>query len=254
MRADESLESACVRVVLGLVGKRARTRGGADEKASASGTASSFDAARCREIVLEQHAKRRKVRGGRVGSVRGVRDADVDDFDEEDEDEDDYARLTEAEVERVLLAMQDAMERELANEERLMSERAEVEYREDEEEQERLTRAIEAFERWKFPEAEDVGENAESSGEDVLCPVCATRRVLHNRHVLFCACGDFRIARADENVGLTYLKRRLAETFEAHVSRGCGNAGGLRFSVRDEYGLDACVAKCERCSFLEIVM
>ena len=41
-----------------------------------------------------------------------------------------------------------------------------------------------------------------------------------NRHVLFCACGGFRITRADEKVGLAYLRRRLAETFDAHGDRG----------------------------------
>ena len=90
--------------------------------------------------------------------------------------------------------------------------------------------------------------------EDVLCPVCATRRVMMNRHVLFCACGGFRITRADEKVGLAYLRRRLAETFDAHGDRGCGRPSELRFDVRDAYGLDACVATCASCDFLEIVM
>ena len=89
--------------------------------------------------------------------------------------------------------------------------------------------------------------------EDVLCPVCATRRVMMNRHVLFCACGGFRIARADEKVGLAYLRRRLAETF-GRDDRGCGRPSELRFDVRDAYGLDACVATCASCDFLEIVM
>ena len=96
--------------------------------------------------------------------------------------------------------------------------------REEAEESERLARAVEAFERWTFPgdDGGGGGEEDEERGadagvgddeEDVLCPVCATRRVMMNRHVLFCACGGFRITRADEKVGLAYLRRRLAETF-----------------------------------------
>ena len=213
-----------------------------------------------RAIVREEHAKRRKVCG---------RDDDAREVEEEDEDED-VRGMSEEEVERVLLAMQEATARELEREEtaRAVRVREDLE-REETEESERLARAVEAFERWTFP-GDDGGGGGEGGGgrgeearetrgvgddeEDVLCPVCATRRVMMNRHVLFCACGGFRIARADEKVGLAYLRRRLAETFDAHGDRGCGRPSELRFDVRDAYGLDACVATCASCDFLEIVM
>ena len=213
-----------------------------------------------RAIVREERAKRRKVCG---------RDDDAREVEEEDEDED-VRGMSEEEVERVLLAMQEATARELEREEtaRAVRVREDLE-REETEESERLARAVEAFERWTFP-GDDGGGGGEGGGgggeearetrgvgdeeEDVLCPVCATRRVMMNRHVLFCACGGFRIARADEKVGLAYLRRRLAETFDAHGDRGCGRPSELRFDVRDAYGLDACVATCASCDFLEIVM
>ena len=211
-----------------------------------------------RAIVREEHAKRRKLCVPRSDEA----------FEDDDED-DDVRGLSEEEVERVLLAMQEATERELAREETARAVRVGEELeREEAEETERLARAIEAFERWTFPSDEGVGDGGgaeadvaarEARGvgddeEDVLCPVCATRRVMMNRHVLFCACGGFRIARADEKVGLAYLRRRLAETFDAHGERGCGRPRELRFDVRDAYGLDACVATCASCEFLEIVM
>jgi hypothetical protein len=260
---DDGLERACVaRARAWMRGRRRRRR---DDDVD-DGDDFDFDddgAARVeawRAIVREERAKRRKVCGG---------DDDAREVEEEEEEDDEDVRgMSEDEVERVLLAMQEATARELEREEtaRAVRVREDLE-REETEESERLARAVEAFERWTFPGDDGGGggeggrgeEARETRGvgddeEDVLCPVCATRRVMMNRHVLFCACGGFRIARADEKVGLAYLRRRLAETFDAHGDRGCGRPSELRFDVRDAYGLDACVATCASCDFLEIVM
>jgi len=255
---DDALARACVERARTWARARRRRRRrdeeDDDDDDDARGTARA-DA--WRAIVRDEHAKRRK-----------LRDLLHDEAFEVDDEDEDVRGLSEEEVERVLLAMQEATERELAREETARAVRVGEELeREEAEETERLTRAIEAFERWTFPSDEGVGEGGgaeaeaarEARGvgddeEDVLCPVCATRRVMMNRHVLFCACGGFRIARADEKVGLAYLRRRLAETFDAHGARGCGRPRELRFAVRDAYGLDACVATCASCEFLEIVM
>ena len=261
---DDGLERACVaRARAWMRGRRRRRR---DDDVD-DGDDFDFDddgAARVeawRAIVREERAKRRKVCGG---------DDDAREVEEEEEDDEDVRGMSEDEVERVLLAMQEATARELEREEtaRAVRVREDLE-REEAEESERLARAVEAFERWTFPGDDGGGggggeggrgeEARETRGvgddeEDVLCPVCATRRVMMNRHVLFCACGGFRITRADEKVGLAYLRRRLAETFDAHGDRGCGRPSELRFDVRDAYGLDACVATCASCDFLEIVM
>ena len=263
---DAGLTRACVERARGRVrGRRRRRRDDDDDDDDDDDFDDGDDDGTARveawrAIVREERAKRRKVCG---------RDDDAREVEEEDEDED-VRGMSEEEVERVLLAMQEATARELEREEtaRAVRVREDLE-REETEESERLARAVEAFERWTFP-GDDGGGGGEGGGgggeearetrgvgdeeEDVLCPVCATRRVMMNRHVLFCACGGFRIARADEKVGLAYLRRRLAETFDAHGDRGCGRPSELRFDVRDAYGLDACVATCASCDFLEIVM
>ena len=236
MRDDDesdAFERACVTAAIETLRARARRR--REDDAAAPVRALDDDA--CREIVRDVRAKRRR-------TVR------ADAMWEDASSDDGYGSMDEAETERVLLAMQDALERELVAEARARAERAEIE---DEEEGERLARAIESFERWRFG-GDGEGGVGEDEDEEVLCPACGARRVLQNRHVLFCACGKFKIARANEGVGLRYLKRRLAETFDSHVARGCGKAGELRFDVRDEYGLDACVATCGGCDFFEIVM
>ncbi len=263
---DDGLERACVERARAWVRGRRRRRRRDDVDDDDDFDFDDDGAARVeawRAIVREERAKRRKVCGG---------DDDAREVEEEEEDED-VRGMSEDEVERVLLAMQEATARELEREEtaRAVRVREDLE-REEAEENERLARAVEAFERWTFPGDDGGGgggggeggggrgeEARETRGvgddeEDVLCPVCATRRVMMNRHVLFCACGGFRITRADEKVGLAYLRRRLAETFDAHGDRGCGRPSELRFDVRDAYGLDACVATCASCDFLEIVM
>lgn len=240
MDADASLrafERACVeRVIEHTRGRGRRSREDDDDSKDDADFAST-----CREIVRREAKRRRRE------ETNG----------EEDAEDDGFGSMTEAEIERVLTAMAEARDAELEREEREVALRRERalsgETSEEAEETERLARAIEAFERWKFPVEDGVKRDAEDD-EDVLCPVCGSQRVLQNRHVLFCTCGKFRLARLDEKVGLRYLKSRLARTFESHAERGCGRAGELRFDVRDEYGLDACVARCEKCTFLEIVM
>jgi len=258
---DDGLKRACVeRAKRWVRGRRRRRRDDDDDDDDDDGDDDGTARVEAwRAIVREERAKRRKVCG---------RDDDAREVEEEEEEDEDVRGMSEEEVERVLLAMQEATARELEREEtaRAVRVREDLE-REETEESERLARAVEAFERWTFPGDDGGGGGGEGGGgggegtrgvggdeEGVLCAVCATRRVMMNRHVLFCACGGFRIARADEKVGLAYLRRRLAETFDAHGDRGCGRPSELRFDVRDAYGLDACVATCASCDFLEIVM
>ena len=108
--------------------------------------------------------------------------------------------------------------------------------------------------------------------------------------VLFCGCGNFRLARGEvpgerrvrvragnrgdargksgverardgvldereASFGLDHLRRRLAETYAAHAEiGGCDDARALSFEVRNAFGVEALWAECGRCGFLETVM
>jgi hypothetical protein len=290
----DALERECVAAALRLSGtkKRRRARDSCNETvdddddetdaASKDGDADGFNANTGREIIASCVRQRRRRR-------RKTVDRDEDDdasmprnrrvtfassslSSDDDSDDDELKTLSDAEMERLMLAMQDALERALEREEEAMLNTAAVEgddSDDNENEERRLAEAIEAFERWKCDgEITSIDASGEASFEEgvtgasramadveVLCPVCQKDRVLANKHVLFCRCGRLRISRRDEGVGLAFLNSRLARTFESHAEDGCGQSASLTFGVRDDFGMiDALCATCSECDFLEVVM
>ena len=251
MTAAEAYERQCVREVIARL-KRRRAPADADD--------GDDDDARRNKVLKIDDLKLAVARdvawARRTAAAAMSRGDDVDD-DDCDDDDDDFAGMREEDVERALVAMQDALERTLEEEERERALAAAEAYDDD---SASLQHAIDAFERWNCRDGvsgDDDGGDGDNGDYDVLCPACLTRKVLANRHVLFCACGDFRLARRDDNVGLRYLKTQLAAVFDAHAARvqACGRGGaGLAFRVRDAYGIDALYAQCAACEFFEVVM
>ena len=290
----DALERECVAAALRLSGtkKRRRARDSWNETvdddydddtdaASKDDDADGFNANIGREIIASCVRQRRRRRRKTVDQDedtdasmrrnRRVTFASSSASSDDDSDDDELKTLSDAEMERLMLAMQDALERALEREEEAMLNDAAVEGDESddaENENKRLAEAIEAFERWKCDgEISSMDASGEASFEDgiedapktadveVLCPVCQKNRVLANKHVLFCRCGRLRISRRDEGVGLAFLKSRLARAFESHAEDGCGQSASLTFGVRDDFGMiDALCATCSECDFLEVVM
>lgn len=197
-------------------------------------------------------------------------------------------KLTSVEYEDLMLAMHEAVEEDLRREEAAML-AAELESVEAQEADE-LAAAVASFEAWTV-DSIAAGAQLSSGGGDstpaVPCPVCSTRRVLMTDDVLFCGCGNFRLARGEvpgerrvraragnrggsgssakdglldaeqreASFGLDHLRRRLAETYAAHAENGgCDDAGMLAFDVRNAFGVEALWAECGRCGFIETVM
>jgi len=193
------------------------------------------------------------------GVARGE-EFDVNDFDcirnspSPTCDGDEFAGVSNEDVEHALIAMHAELERAQREEERAMVDALKRTDEDIENENETETE-IEIDERARelalVLEAMGLRESLEG---DVLCPACERVNVAENRSVLFCACGDFRIARANEGIGLKYLKEQLAATYEAHVEGGCRRMKKLTFTVRDEFGIDALYARCDECSFFRVVM
>jgi hypothetical protein len=289
----DALERECVAAALRLSGtkKRRRARDSWNETvddddddetdAASKDDADGFNANIGREIIASCVRQRRRRRRKTVDQDvradvsmqrnRRVTFASSSVSSDDDSDDDELKTLSDAEMERLMLAMQDALERALEREEEAMLNDAAVEGDESddaENENKRLAEAIEAFERWKCDgEISSIDASGEGSFEDgiedapktadveVLCPVCQKNRVLANKHVLFCRCGRLRISRRDEGVGLAFLKSRLARAFESHAEDGCGQSASLTFGVRDDFGMiDALCATCSECDFLEVVM
>ena len=199
-------------------------------------------------------------------------------------------KLTSVEYEDLMLAMHDAVEEDLRREEAAML-AAELESVEAQEADE-LAAAVDAFEAWTVDSVAAGAQLSSNSSRQpaVPCPVCGTRRVLMTDDVLFCGCGNFRLARGEvpgerrvrvragnrgdargksggerardgvldereASFGLDHLRRRLAETYAAHAEiGGCDDARALSFEVRNAFGVEALWAECGRCGFLETVM
>lgn len=290
----DSLERECVAAALRLSGTKKRRRArdswnetvddDDDDTDAASKDDVGFNTNVGREIIASCVRQRRKSRrktvndqdddtGASMRRNRRVTFASSSAASSDDDSDDDELKtLSDAEMERLMLAMQDALERALEREEEAMLNASAVEgddSEDDENENKRLAEAIEAFERWKcdgeISSIDASGEEAsfedgmdaalKTADVEVLCPVCQKNRVLANKHVLFCRCGRLRISRRDEGVGLAFLKSRLARAFESHAEDGCGQSASLTFGVRDDFGMiDALCATCSECDFLEVVM
>jgi len=195
-------------------------------------------------------------------------------------------KLTSVEYEDLMLAMHEAVEEDLRREEAAML-AAELESVEAQEADE-LAAAVASFEAWTV-DSSSSGRGGDSTPA-VPCPVCSTRRVLMTDDVLFCGCGNFRLARGEvpgerrvraragrhrgdargslgssandgfidereASFGLEHLRRRLADTYAAHAEiGGCDDGRALAFDVRDAFGVEALWAECGRCGFIETVM
>ena len=200
-------------------------------------------------------------------------------------------KLTSVEYEDLMLAMHEAVEEDLRREEAAML-AAELESVEAQEADE-LAAAVASFEAWTVDSVAAGAQLSSNSSRQpaVPCPVCGTRRVLMTDDVLFCGCGNFRLARGEvpgerrvraragnrgdargkslgerardggsldereASFGLDHLRRRLAETYAAHAEiGGCDDARALSFDVRNAFGVEALWAECGRCGFFETVM
>lgn len=89
---------------------------------------------------------------------------------------------------------------------------------------------------------------AEESG--VLCPMCRRGALQQEQQIIFCCCG-FRLDTLNDQIGLMFLKNRLAELWQKHADL-CKEFPS--FLKGDEFGFSALYMQCNTCYTFDLVI
>lgn len=90
------------------------------------------------------------------------------------------------------------------------------------------------------------------SPDSVLCPLCKKRQLKQYKTVIVCTCGDFRFDTKDDQIGLKFLQRRLADVHQYHAEGGCSAIP--TFSIESQFGIPALLMRCSECGSFQCVL
>ncbi|KAH7387511.1 hypothetical protein KP509_16G026200 [Ceratopteris richardii] len=94
-------------------------------------------------------------------------------------------------------------------------------------------------------------ELKKSKEDEVICPICKSRKLQQNQSLIFCSCGNIQLNVQHEKVNLQSFKKKLEGVLQQHYDSSC--KGLPVFFMDARFSIMALYMQCSLCEAFELV-